>query len=435
MEAKPPPAGNFSLTGMLIIAVFLIILSMVFSASESGFLSLNKLRIRILRKKKDKRIETVQKLLERKEKLLNTLLVANELVNILLSAILTAVAIELFGATGVGIATIVVTILLLVFGEITPKTIASKYPEHTVFKFSGFIRIVVIIMRPVVFICTAVSRFFLGFFGIKMQKPTKTFTEEEIKTYIDAGGEEGLFESDEKNMMHRVFKFNDLEAQDIMVPRKKIIAIPYTASYRQIMELSEQTHISRFPVYKKDIDNIVGIMYVKDLLFFNAPAEEFSLTTIMREPLFVSGVKKMSSIQFLMRENHQTFAVVVDEYSGTDGILTQSDISRKLFGSFEENLSQGRATIESVHNSEDFIIGGTALIRDVSELLHITLESDINETIGGWLIEKKDTFPEKNDYIDYEGYRFTVCSIENMVVTQVHIKNLSKVHTEQSLKV
>ncbi|MCI1210178.1 MAG: hemolysin family protein [Treponema sp.] len=422
MESKPPPADTFSIPLLLLVAAALIVFSLLFSAAESAFLSLNKLRVRFLRERRDRRAERAGKLLDKKELLLNTLLVSNALVNILLSALLTAAALKFFGPAGVGIATFVVTLILLVFGEITPKTIATRYPEKVAFGLSLFISYVSVVMRPIVIVFTAVSRFVLGFSGIRMNKPHQTFTEEEIKTYIDAGGDEGVLASGEKNMMRRVFKFKDLEAQDIMVPRKSIVAVPFNASYREILELSERTRFSCFPVFKKDIDDIIGILYVKDLLFYTGPQYEFSVQNIMRPPLFVSGIKKMSSIQQMFHDNRQSLAVVIDEYSGTDGLLTRKDISRELFGSVGSGTSRsGRTVLEHIKNPADCTVPGSVLLMDVSDLLGVMLESRINETLGGWIAEKLNHIPEAGESVKFGGWLFTVKKMSGMVVSEIRI--------------
>ena len=275
------PSDNLII--LLLIAITCIVLSSLFSASESAFLGLNKLRVHFLREKGDKRAIRAGKLLERKEELLNMLLVGNEIVNVTLSVVLTSIFLKLFGAAGLGIATSIATVLLLIFGEITPKSLTTRYPEKSSFFLSRFVWFFFYFLRPFVIIFTSISRLFLKIFGISTKKKQATFTEEEIKTFIDVGGEEGVLENGEKNMMNRVFKFTDLNATDIMVPRCDVIGIETKASYRDIIQLSERTRISRFPVYAEDgIDNILGVLYVKDLLFFRGAKEDFSVEKLMR---------------------------------------------------------------------------------------------------------------------------------------------------------
>ena len=432
MDPKPPPADSISGILLAAVAVCLLTLSMLFSISESSFLSLNRLKLRFLISRKNRKAIRAGKLLDKKETMLNTLLVANELVNILLSAIVTAAALKLFGPAGVGIATIAVTILLLVFGEITPKTISTRHPDTIAYALSGFVQCICILLRPAVIVFTFVSRIVLSLFGIHLKKPEKSFTEEEIKTIIDVSGEEGVLETGERTMMRRVFRFTDLEAQDIMVPRTKITAVPYTAAYRDILELAQRTSFSRFPVYRNDIDDIIGVLYVKDLLSYKGLQEEFSVQNIMRPPLFILGTKKMSSVQLVLNENRQSLAVVIDEYSGTDGILTKEDISREIFGPIAQEYSMnGRATAVHIENPDDTTVDGSARLIDLQETLHIRLESSINETIGGWIAEKLDRLPEPGDSVDYAGYCFTVTQTDNRRAEKVHITRTGNIEDEK----
>lgn len=414
------PSDNLII--LLLVAITCIVLSSLFSASESAFLGLNKLRVHFLREKGDKRAIRAGKLLERKEELLNMLLVGNEIVNVTLSVVLTSIFLKLFGAAGLGIATSIATVLLLIFGEITPKSLTTRYPEKSSFFLSRFVWFFFYFLRPFVIVFTSISRLFLKIFGISTKKKQATFTEEEIKTFIDVGGEEGVLENGEKNMMNRVFKFTDLNATDIMVPRCDVIGIETKASYRDIIQLSERTRISRFPVYTEDgIDNILGVLYVKDLLFFRGAKEDFSVEKLMRPPLFIPGTTKMSSIQEMMRKNKQSFAVVIDEYSGTDGILTTEDIEREIFGAIADDFQKaGDPTSVHIKNPDDNLLDGSARLIDLADELHIKLESRDNETIGGYICEVLGHIPVPGEFIEVGEYRFEVSSMDRLRIASVH---------------
>ena len=419
------PSDNLII--LLLVAITCIVLSSLFSASESAFLGLNKLRVHFLREKGDKRAIRAGKLLERKEELLNMLLVGNEIVNVTLSVVLTSIFLKLFGAAGLGIATSISTVLLLIFGEITPKSLTTRYPEKSSFFLSRFVWFFFYFLRPFVIIFTSISRLFLKIFGISTKKKQATFTEEEIKTFIDVGGEEGVLENGEKNMMNRVFKFTDLNATDIMVPRCDVIGIEAKASYRDIIQLSERTRISRFPVYAEDgIDNILGVLYVKDLLFFRGAKEDFSVEKLMRPPLFIPGTTKMSSIQEMMRKNKQSFAVVIDEYSGTDGILTTEDIEREIFGAIADDFQKaGDSTSVHIKNPDDNLLDGSARLIDLADELHLKLESRDNETIGGYICEVLGHIPVPGEFIEVGEYRFEVSSMDRLRIASVHCTRIS----------
>lgn len=426
-----PVSVHSSYLILLIISVVLIILSMIFSISESAFLGMNKLRLKVLKENHDKRALRVGKLLNEKEKLINTLLVSNDLVNILLSSIITAMALNLFGDKGVGLSTLVATVLLLIFGEITPKTIATKIPDDIAYLFSGFISFVVLIMNPIVVVITGISRTILKLFGIKTTKIKQSYTEEEIKTFFDLSSEKGIIEKDENRMMNLVFKFSDLEAQDIMVPRIKIKAIPVTSNYHSVIELSQRLGFSRFPVYNDSIDDIIGIIYLKDIISYKNRQSDFDVKKVMRPPLFILGTKKMSSVQQMLFENRQSMAVVVDEYSGTDGIITEKDISREIFALPGDTTLRGKVfSFDDIENQYDFEINGSVLLLDLQNALHIPLNSEINETIGGWFIEKINRMPIENDKIEFSGYHFIVKKIQSHRIERIRIVKLHEKEEE-----
>ena len=414
---------------LFVLAALCITLSSLFSASESAFLGLNKLRVHFLREKGDRRATRAGKLLERKEELLNMLLVGNEIVNVALSVILTSIFLKLFGPAGLPIATSVATVLLLIFGEITPKSVTTTQPESCAFALSGFVKIFFYLLRPFVVFFTFISRLILRIFGINTRKKAVSFTEDEIKTLIDVGGEEGVLETDEKKMMSRVFKFTDLNAEDIMIPRLKVICIDPQMSYFEIVKLSEQTRISKFPVLENDdIDNIIGVLYVKDLLFFTEFRDDFSVRKVMRPPLFIPGTTKMSSIQELLYENHQSFAIVIDEYSGTDGILTIEDIEQEIFGAVADDIYHESEEFEDETNHSEFeefisktIDGSTRLI-DLEETLKIKLESKLSETIAGYICEKLDRIPSVGESIEEGNFVFKVEKLEGHRISAVHVE-------------
>ena len=418
MPSEPPS----NMAGLLAVAVVLLILSCLFSMSESAFLSVNKLRIRFLRRKKVKKAIRVGKLLDKQDELINTILVGNNIVNISISSILTTISLELFGNGGVAVATFIVTLLLLIFGEIAPKTIGSKFPEKIAFGLSGFLTFWYFVFRPLVFIFTKISDFAKFITGSKKNKNEKSFTEEDIKTFIEVGEEEGTVEKDEKEMLHKVFKFTDLEAKDIMQPRTKMVTINLDAKYKDVIELSEKTHLSHFPVVNSNIDDICGILHLKDVLPFFSKPETFSVKNVMKKPLFIPETKKMSSIQEALRESNQSIAIVLDEYSGTAGLLTIDDISSEIFGTLSDEYDFIQAA-EIIEKSEtDFQLEGNARLVDINEKLKINLISEGNETINGWFCEQLGSLPEVGNKISFSGWIFTVTEVSKKMATKISVK-------------
>lgn len=417
---EPPSVSDISIPALIISAAVLITLSMLFSVSESAFLSVNKLRLRVRCRAGNKRALRVARLLKNKERMINTLLVSNDLVNVMLSAILTAFALKVFGSKAIAITTFVATLLLLLFGEITPKAVCTRHPDPIAYGLSGFVQFVVVVMRPIVLVFTAVSRFVLFLRGIKVKNEQTSFTVEDIKTFLDVSAESGIIEHGEKNLMNRVFKFKDLEAQDIMIPRKQITFVHIDDSYDKVLELSKRTLFSRFPVYRRDIDDIVGTVYIKDLLFYSGDKKSFSLRSVMRPPLFILETKNMSSTQQILRENRQTMAIVVDEYSGTEGILTKEDIAAEMFGAGISEFSKAANVSSTIPvDSNEFEVEGTTRLSDINEALRVNLNSDINESVGGWIMEKIGRIAEAGDKVTFEGWNFIVEKLDGFRIEKV----------------
>ena len=419
MPSSEPPSN---IAELLSIAVVLLILSCLFSMSESAFLSVNKLRIRFLRRKKVKKAIRVGKLLDKQDELINTILIGNNIVNISISSILTTISLELFGDAGVAAATFIVTLLLLIFGEITPKTLGSKFPEKIAFGLSGFLSFWHFILRPLVYIFTKISNFAKYLSGSRKSKSQKTFTEEEIKTFIEVGEEEGTVEKDEKEMLHKVFKFTDLEAKDIMQPRTKMVTINLNAKYQDIIELSEKTHLSHFPVINTNIDDICGILHLKDVIPFFSNPETFSVKNVMKKPLFIPETKKMSSIQEAIRESNQSIAIVLDEYSGTAGLLTIDDISSEIFGTLNDEYDFTQAAEIQENSATNFELNGNARLVDINEKLQINLSSEDNETINGWICEQLGTLPEIGNKLSFSGWTFTVTEVSKNMATKISVE-------------
>lgn len=421
---------NAFLIGLCVCSAVLIVLSMLFSISESAFLSMNKLRLMILRKERNPRAVRAGKLLEKKELLINTLLVANELVNILLSSIITAVAMTLFGNSGVGIATFVVTICLLIFGEITPKAVSTRNPDKIAYALAFFVDVVMHLLYPFVLIFTLISRIILKIRGINVDKPAQTYSEEDIKSFLDVGEEAGVLENAEKNMMSSVFKFNDLNAAEIMVPRTMIVTLSENASYDEVIETAQRTRFSRFPIYRNSIDDIVGILYLKDLL--KTTPKEFSVKKIMRFPLFIPGTRKITSVQQVMQENRHSMAIIIDEYSGTDGLITQSDIHREIFGTAVNRTPWGgEFNIVDLEKASSFELDGATLLMDLKLHLGIALDSAVNDTLGGWIMERLDRIAVPGDRVKTDVWNFTVIKVEKRRIISVKVEKIDGIKRER----
>lgn len=423
-----------AITAFIAAALFLITLSMLFSISECSFLAMNKLRLSILRKKNDERALRLGRLLDQKETLINTLLIANDFVNILLSSILTALSLKLFGSKGVGIATFTVTFLLLIFGEITPKTLSTRNPDAFAYRLSRFASVTAALMRPVVLVLTAFSRTVLKLRNIDTASFVPSYTEEDIKQCIEAGWETGIFERDEKNMMRRVFTFTDREARDIMIPRMRIKALADTCTFRGVLERAQRTRFSSFPVYHENLDHIVGVLYLKDVLKYRGECNAFDIKKAVRAPLFILGTKKISSVQELFRQRRQAAAIITDEYAGTAGFLTQSDLYMEIFGSgYSGTHLRNLHSLSEIQDFSDCTVDGSVLLADLHEHARIKLPSALSETLGGWITEKLDRLAKRGDIVAYDGVTFTVEAVHKRRITKVRIQARQEAKTEGAL--
>ncbi len=411
MIEEPPPAQN--LISLIIIAVLLIVLSMLFSAAESAFLSVNKLRVRYLRQKRNRKASRVGKLLDNRQRLINAILIGNCIANIALTSILTSIALELFGNSGVAYATLASTVLLLIFGEILPKSLGATRSDPLAYGFSGLIYVFYTVFRPLTFIFEKITGLSQKILKIQDNGRKISFSEEDIKTLMDVGEEEGILESAEKTMMTRVFKFTDMDARDIMQPRTAVIAVDKDATIEEVIELSRNTHRSRFPVYENTIDHICGMLYMKDVLLHSSQPEKndkpVTVKKLMRDALFIPESKKMTDIQKIFRQTNQSIAVVLGEYSETAGILTVDDIASRIFGPLEDF---GLGTWD---------VPGTMHLHELEERYKIQLVSRNVETVGGFICEKLGRIPQTGDSVLSDNWRFTVTSMDGRRVAGVHI--------------
>ena len=410
--------AKFLVLGLLV--VVLILLSMIFSASETAFTSINKLRIRVLRGKKEKNAVKIGRLLDSKNKLLNTNLIGNSVVNIGVTAILTALVTEISGENAVATATFVATVLLLIFGEITPKIVAASHPERIASLLAPFISFMMRVLSPVTFFFTKISDFVTFLLGYSSAKKAVTYTEEEIKTFIDAGEEEGVLESGQKAMLRQVFKFKDLNVKTVMIPRQNITGVDITASFDEVLALAESSGFSRFPVYDGDLDHICGIVYIKDILFYENSRNAFNLKNVLRPPLFILENRRISVVNKIFRENNQTMAIIIDEYAGTSGLVTIADLAQEIFSAaFDDDTSASET--EEIGN-EPFTVPGNFTLAELEEKTGIVLESEFYNTIAGFILEKTGSIPATDETVETSELILTVKEMEGNRIKTVSVK-------------
>ena len=336
MDTGEPPHTLLLLVSLL--ALFL--LSMFFSSAETAFLSLNKLKLRFLRERNNRAAARAEKILQNKQKFLSTILIGNSIVNIAISVVLTAAALRIFGDSGLGIAVAAGTVLLLIFGEILPKSIALVYPDALSLAFAHFILLLMAILSPIVTLFSAVTGVLLRLCGIREAQNTAAVTEADLREFFQAREEGGFIGSDERTVLTNILRYGDFSVRSVMTPRRDIAAIHIGAAAAEIIELSKKSRFSRFPVYSTNIDDIQGFFYIKDFLFspeYLDESDTFQVSTYLRKPLFVFETTKLAQVEKKFHTEQQTMAIVLDEYGGTAGLITVEDVSEEIFGNiFDE---------------------------------------------------------------------------------------------------
>ena len=406
----------------LVLFFVCLILSSFFSAAETAFTSLNKIHLRSMLDKKVKNADKVEKILDSPQKLLNTVLIGNNLVNILASTLATSVAIKLSNNNNLilALSAAFVTFLILVFSEVTPKNFASQNPDKIALKTVDMIMFFAWILMPVVFLLNLVTNGFLILFGMKQEKKVPVVTESDLKTIVNVGHEEGILKVDEKEMINNVFEFGSSTAKDIMIPRTDVIAINLTADYKDIVDLFKNEGLSRIPVYDESIDNIVGILYLKDFVF-NADKSNFGLKKYLRKPFFTYEYKPIRELFKIMRVKKIPMAIILDEYGGTSGIITIEDLVEEIVGDISDEYDENEKQIERIKENE-YIIDGSTKIDDVNQELHINLKSEEFDTIGGYLVGVLGYFPKANKVIKTDGLEFIIECVEKNRIEKVRAK-------------
>lgn len=394
----------------IIILVVLIVLSAFFSMSETALTSISKIRLRTMIDENVKNAKLIQSVLEEPGKLLSAILIGNNLVNIGASSLATAIIVDKYGSKGVGIATAVLTIVILIFGEITPKTFATKNSEKISLFVIKAIKFCMIIFTPFIFILNMITGFILRLLGVKKDEKTPIITESELITMVNVSHEEGVLEIDEREMINNVVYFANSDAEDVMVPRTDIIAINVDATQEELTALFKEETCSRMPVYDETIDNIIGIISLKDLLFVDK-SKDFNIRDYMREPFFTYESKCLKELFAEMRINRIPMAIILDEYGGTSGIVTLEDMLEEIVGDLADEYDEHDEEIKLVKDNE-YIIEGTTKIEDVNEILGTNFKSEDFDSIGGFIIETFGKFPDKGDSIKIDNVKFIIEEIE-----------------------
>ena len=400
--------------------IALLVLSALFSSSETALTTVNRIRIRTLAGQGDKRAMTLLAVLQNPEKMLSVILIGNNVVNLYASSLATTVTLSLFGSKLVGVATGILTLAVLVFGEVAPKTMASRNAEQIALRAAGPVKCLMWLFTPLVFVVNNLARLVMKLFGADRPGKRELMTAEELRTIVQVGHEDGVIENSERKMIDNVFDFGDRSARDIMIPRIDMTCIDVEAGYDELMEVVREEKYTRIPVYKESADTIVGILNIKDLLF-HAQDKPFRIAGLMRKPLFTYEQKKTSELMVEMRKNYTNLAIVLDEYGVTAGMVTMEDILEEIVGEIRDEYDRDEEKSIRRIAPNTYLIEGNVKIDDVNEVLQLHLASEDYESIGGYVLEQLEHFPKEGECVTKGGISFTVTRMEQTRIAEVKL--------------
>jgi putative hemolysin len=400
---------------------FLLLMSGFFSASETALMSLSKIRLRHMLEEEVKGADRVSDLLKNPSRMLGAILVGNNIVNIAASALATSIAITVFGPVrGIGISTGVMTLLVLIFGEITPKSIATERSEQISLFVAKPITALMVLLTPVLSIIMFLTSLLVKMLGGHPNRNQPFITEEELKTMVTVSHEEGVLEGEEKKMIYNVFEFGDSQAGEVMTPRTDMVMVEKNTPFEEIVDIFKSERFSRIPVYEETPDNIIGMLNVKDLIFYDPKEVTFRMEDFIREPYFTYEFKMTTELFSEMRAKHVTIAIVLDEYGGTAGMVTLEDLVEEIVGDIQDEYDDHETEIEMVRENE-YIVDGATKVDVVNEKLGLKIETEDFDSIGGFIMGEFGRLPEEGERIEHENVEFVVELIEKNRIEKLRI--------------
>ncbi|MBR5406582.1 MAG: DUF21 domain-containing protein [Lachnospiraceae bacterium] len=406
----------------LIILVVLLILSAFYSGAETALTTASEVKLTTLADEGNKKAKRALLLLDKKSKMLSAILIMNNIVNIAASSLVTAMALRLWNDAYVALAAGILTLLILIFGEIMPKTIATIHNEGLALAFSGPIMFTMKLLTPVIFIIDKLSRLFLKILRIDPDQAKSVLTEGEIRNILDASHEEGVIETGEREMIDNVFDFGDSLAKDVMIPRIEMTCVNVDANYWELKEQFEVHKYTRIPVFEESTDNIIGIVNMKDVLFYE-DINNFNIRNIMREANFTVEYKKTSELMMEMRQNHISMTLVLDEYGDTVGLVTLEDLLEEIVGEIRDEFDEDEENLIQEVGEREYLVDGSLKIDDLNDALSLELSSENYDSIGGLMIEKLERVPEVGESVELDdGTRLTTVQMDKNHIEQIRME-------------
>jgi len=416
---------------LLLVILILLYLSSFFSSSETALTTVNRHRLRSLAEGGDKRAALVLELLEDQGKMLTAILIGNNIVNLTASSITTVLANKLGGGLAVGIGTGLVTFIILVFGEISPKTIATLQAEQQALKNVKIIRAIMVILTPVSAIIHGVSYAYLWILRVDPSEKGDAMTEDELRTIVEVSHEVGVIESEEKEMINNVFDLSDSQAKDVMVPRVSMVFVDLETTYEDLLELFEEERFTRIPVYEETPDNVIGILNMKDLVLYRQ-GTPFNIKDFLREPHFTHEFKNTYELFHEMRQEAVTMSIVLDEYGSTVGLITLEDILEEIVGEIRDEFDEGELEHLVSVGDREYLVEGSYKLDDLNDELETDLVSEDYDSIGGYVIGLLNHFPEQGEQVTSpDGYKFIAESVDRNRIEKVRLILPEKMEIEE----
>ena len=404
----------------LLILILLIGLSAFFSSAETALTTVNKIRIRNLAEAGDKSAVTLTKVLEDQGKMLSAILVGNNVVNLTASSMSTTLAMNIWSNKAVGIATGVLTLVILVFGEISPKTISTLYSEKISLKYAKIIYMFMTVMTPVIYAVNVLSSGFLRLVHVDPNRKQEAITEDELRTIVEVSHEEGVIESEETQIINNVFDFGDSVAKDIMVPRIDMAMVEVGATYDELIDIFREEKYTRMPVYEETTDNVIGIINMKDVLLIDRN-EEFHVRDLLREPLYTYEYKNTAELMVEMRQTSNNMIIVLDEYGATAGMITLEDLLEEIVGEIRDEYDEDEEQELVEVGPGEYVVEGSMKLDDLNDQLDLELESEDYDSIGGLIIGQLDRLPEEGESVVCDGIRLVVDRLDKNRIDRVHM--------------
>ena len=404
----------------LIILLILLLLSAFFSSAETALTTVNRIRIRTLVDEGSKRARKVLAITEDSGKMLSAILIGNNIVNLSAASLTTSLAYS-FGGSMVAAASGILTVLILLFGEITPKTMATIHSEKMALLYAPVISIFMKIMTPFIFIINGLSIGILFLLRVDPNARQTAMTETELRTIVDVSHEDGVIESDEREMINNVFDLGDARAKDVMVPRVHVTFADINSTYNELIGIFREDKYTRLPVFRDTTDNVVGTINMKDLLLYDN-TKGFHIEDILREAYFTYEYKSISELLVEMRQASFNIAIVLDEYGETAGLITLEDILEEIVGEIHDEYDENEEDFIQEIDEREYIVEGSINLDDLNDRLDLDLNSDEYDSLGGFIIERLDRLPETGDTLDTEdGIHMVVEKLDKNRIELVHL--------------